>query len=771
MISQDISYYGCVQLSGSQAHVIKCLSPLFNSDAGEQWLAFSVFPLMPLYSGKVITTEFTVTMFTGLTIAGKAFLTGAREGRAMLYRAGGYPLGALGPVQFLWQASPPLPTDTPSLSVGRERAVAADSGPTSLWIWSHAAMHQEVLSEVTGCVRMYNESHREESGEGEGEVAPVVTMRDMNSDLIRFRVIGPRSHALLMEALKPVFNTGSDQPRETATASDSMEVDPPALPDAPRWWNGATKNDFEQHCSLLSQVHCSIKSASNPAQFQKGSVLAMTVLDPRLSTPSRKLDMVSQYYPLQKNSSNRANGAKEDDGVRKTEIEEAPLMPSLPVGVAYSPLWNTYIRALVSDSKPETHVINQLRARQLVPSSTLDLGQKAARVPVLLIQQTIGPTPRRTSGRGSFAKEEAVVCGWDVVLPSNWGKEFWVSLIYHGARACGLKELQKCSQELQAQHFPNDFPDTPSAQSHYEEEKAKLVEKYTLAPPDKRRNYGKFLIASPFEYPWRELVSAWSQESRIDHFCVLTQSLKRIKLEDQEPDEGIHQDQDCYYSLEGGTARKRVLEYKEDTSDVCSSVDPLFSSFYVLRSTEALATLTQFVDHLFSHKKQKCKQSDLHHLQYTFKVALREFSIDEYLMKHRSALIGVKVQMHQRGTLSSHDVISIPNVSDFAPLLSPSHPRPHSGPKEELHPKGMTVVEGKSLTIGVSSLSKKRVSEVKENRRLIEKHHKKLKREGMNFTVPMCWYNLISCIVRIYVFVQSLSFRRKFGKFESRLPN
>ena len=679
------------------------------------------------------------TPFAGVTIAGKAFLTGAREGKAMFYRFGGYPLGALGPVQFLWRALPP---DTPP--VRAKKVAAADSEPTNLWIWFHPAMHTEVLSEITLCIRTYNANGES----GQGEVEPMVTMRVMNSDLVRFRLIGPRSHALLMETLKPVFGTDSEQ-ADVGMTPDSMEVDPPTIPDAPCWWKGATHSFFEQHLHLLSESHHSIKSAPNPAQFQKGSVLSLTVFDPRLSTPSHKLDMVSQYYPFRKNSSYQAHHTKEEkfkdaaSASCKMESEESPLssMSSLPTGLAYSPLWNAYIRAIVSTSKPETHVINHLRSRELIRSSKLDLGQKAVKIPVLLIQQTLGPASRRTSGRWSLLRDGAVACGWDIILPANWGKEFWISLTYHGARACGLKELQKCSQELQAQHFPDDFPDTPSGQAHYEEEKEKLIKNYTHSPPDKRRNYGKFLIGSPFEYPWRELVVEWSQESRIDRFCVLSRSTKRIKLEDQELEEGF----DCDFVSEGGMARKRAL--KDDKDDVCLSIDPLLSSYYVLRSTEALTALNQFVDHLFHQKQLKCKRDDLPLLQYTFKLALREFSIDEYLTKNRSALIGVRVQTYQRGTLSSHNIISIPTISDFALFISPRHSRPHSGPRQDQNPKGLTIVEGNSLTIGVSSLSKKQISEVKERRRLLEKHQKKLKGEGMvEFVYSVCCKFLLSLV-------------------------
>ncbi len=578
-------------------------------------------------------------------------------------------------------------------------------------------MHKEVLSEINDCVAAFKT--KEVSTDDENEL---IAVQDLGSDLVRFRLIGPRSHALLMEALKPVFDP--EQAGDSEPSSDCMEVDPPPKgPDTPRWWRGTGQNSFYEHCRLLSGTHPTIKSVPSPAHFQRGTVLSMTVLDPRLSTPSHKLDMVSKYYPLGKNQ--LVNGSKEEkEEVKKPCMEDAQAaIESLPVGVAYSPLWNLYIKAVVSDSKESTQHINDLRSQHLTQLPSLKLDQKVAKIPVLLIQQTVGSASRRIPSHGS----STATCGWDIILPPNWGNEFWVSLIYHGARACGLDELKQCSMELQIQHFPDDFPDTVSGQAHCDEEKKHLLEKYESYPPDKRRNYGKFLIASPFEYPWGEILAVWSQESRLDRFCCLSQSSKRMKLENDT--EELCQDFDESYPEDTGSEklRKRPLVCEGSPLDT----DPSTLSFYVLRSTEVLAALAQFVDHLFSKKYMKSAQVNLSHLQYSFKMALREFSIDEYLKTHCSALLGIKLQMYQRGTLSSHDVISVPSVSDFAPLVSCSRSRPHSGPKEEINPKGMTVVEGDSLTIGVSSLSSRRKAEVKEKRKLVGARLKKVAEEGI----------------------------------------
>ena len=132
-----------------------------------------------------------------------------------------YPYGAIGPVQFLWQAPPP---QKPVVSV--EDALTAHSPvfsrPTKLWIWSHPAMQEQVLLEVQARVAAH------------GVVS--VSAKSLKLDLVRFRLIGPRSHALLMETLKPVFDF-SPPVEEAAMDPNDAEVPHLSIPRVQAWWN------------------------------------------------------------------------------------------------------------------------------------------------------------------------------------------------------------------------------------------------------------------------------------------------------------------------------------------------------------------------------------------------------------------------------------------------------------------------------------------------------------------------------------------------------
>ena len=88
-------------------------------------------------------------------------------------------------------------------------------------------------------------------------------------------------------------------------------------------------------------------------------------------------------------------------------------------------------------------MINSKRSKNLVPGSFLPLMPEEARVPVLLIQQNCSP-----DGFG---------CGWDLLVPADWGSSFWVSLVYNGARVGGTREASHLQLEW------GDWKEFPSA--------------------------------------------------------------------------------------------------------------------------------------------------------------------------------------------------------------------------------------------------------------------------------------------------------------------
>ncbi len=756
-------------------------------------------------------------------MAAKAYKGGQKEGKAVIYRANSYPYHAIGPVQFLWQAclgaAPTAMTseDKGSIESGKE------SEEKKLWIFCHPAITQEVHVEVEKaimsiCDKQIAQDVPVEAAESESESAakeleaqalkfPKVSLRSLKDELVRFRLLGPRSHALLMETLKPALEFPAKPSRQSTEEQELIEspVNTTDLPDITQWWENL--DELRRKSEAIASCYGALKCASSPLEFSRGAVVGMTVLDPRLYTPSRRTDMVSAFYPSKKPDWERCRrrGAKErrkqhdhasevsdsessgseesevadlseDEAVEEEEdnvdsnhvpadldaekmieslseeeLEKEPptiksnallQLPILPQAAAYSPIWDEGIRKVVSASRTPEHLLNKLRSTQLVRSSTLKLGGKAARIPVLLVQQSLQAppfaprTPPRSSQSSTACKSQEssdIGIGWDLILPANWATAFWVALIYRGARACGMRELKRCSLEALVPHFPEDFPDTEAGQKHDDTLRQALVEKYLRRPPDKRRNYGKLLIPSPFHCPWEEVVKKWGRESRIQPFLMLREREEADNQLQPQPPKRPRVDTDPVYCPEGiavengepgmvsgggsrngksGAVEQRAEQVSEigdlrpkDKAMVVPQSDLTLPPFYLLRSRETLSRISHFLLTLFATKLRSginCKPFSHQSASPDFWQVLRDHGIDCCLQQHTSALVPVKLEMLRRGTVGERAMLCLPSPADLTSLVND---KSFQGPEEEIHPKGVTVAEDGVVHIGMTSLT------------------------------------------------------------------
>lgn len=773
---QDISYYQCYEVSGQQSDIIACLGEHFDMDAG------IVVYVCCLTLRKEIPDHLFFFSSSGLTIKAKAYLKGQREGKAILYKAGAYPYGAIAPIHFLWQAPPPLspppssppppppspPHSLPQKMENQEDYVKFDDLPpldslvlqyetkehfipapksSKLGIWCHPASKEEVLSELLKSIQSYNITlhHQDPMSRVRQEVS--VTHRN----LVRFRLLGPRSHAVLMETLKPKFKDGRHDlayPLSDGSQSDdSLDSDGdenyeeenewgnkdhmPDLPPAQKWWlEGELKAQLSSHAFLLAKEYPVIKEATDPTEFARGSVVGLCVADPRLFTPSKKTDMVSSYYPQKKIKQYMLSGVNGDEIVVDEPEQSVPIqscgmsasgsgssssctMPDcLPPELSFSPLWDKSVSDVVSKSLIPCHLLNRTRSKKLVRSAVLKLGDSAPCIPVLLIQQ---PMQDSSSSSHSPCSREYMGAGWDLILPPEWAMAFWISLIYRGARVCGMKELAKASLESQGLHFPQDFPDTVSGKVFYSEQRRELEARFSRKPPDKRLNYGKLIISTPFHFPWESLVRFWTKRDVLscsergvkrnpEH--MLDVSLKKVKLEGGEAEckeAGSFDDFEVHAQLESTMP----------SENVCAKIK---QSYYVLRSKEALNSLRQYISTVLAKKTQSAfKVSEDRHRE-VLQAALWKYAIDNIVQSHGKALVAVRIEISRCGNLAALDCLSLPTLSDLRSLL-PHGVHGFSGPTEEMNQRGMTVVEKGTVTIGISSLTRKEIQEWKQKRK------------------------------------------------------
>ena len=724
---------------------------------------------------------------------------------------------------------------------------------------------------------MHLESERacEESlsvGEMGGVPGPAVvtdglTVRSLKDELVRFRLVGPRSHALVMETLKPVVKSVSN---EATTSSNHLSTPPPDLatiPDTIPWWDG--NENLNRHNQLLSTHYERLKAATTPTEFPRGTILGMVVQDPRLFTPSKKTDMVSEHYPKKKGplgrfGVDRESGVKEgekkvgkkerkggedlgsdvssvveseeeeesvasgseheamegslSDGEDEREkssgklrrraldvVESAAVPLKLPTSpLAYSPLWDPLVRETVKDSRIPDHILNNARSKLLVKSSVLDLGQKAPRVPVLLIQQSLtaqlsGVLRLGNNGyRGNLdgmpsPVTTSLVSGWDLVLPNNWAMAFWVSLVYRGARACGMTDLHKCYLECGIPFFPPDYPDTRVGR-HFSEERGRATEeKFRRYPPDKRRNYGKLLIQDPFVSPWGKLVRLWQRNHMIERICsvpvapvakqpaaaesdsdedemyesgfdsgsgeetqveevLVEPPAKRPRIDGSdseglvmqaEPNEAsgeprLESDQ---IAVESGTASKEGI-LAERVGIV--TVEDAPQDYYVLRSKSSLIRISHFLHCLFSQKLR------LHRLH-------SNLTSHRSILSHEDQTVFPRLLQQQsfHAIARDHDIDSLlrenpnalvticfemmkrGNVHEQAIISLPTSSdfrdlvskQRFQGPEETVHPKGVTVVEDGVICVGVSGLTRKKTREVKMRWKTSAQERKKMEKK------------------------------------------
>ncbi|XP_041758253.2 ribonucleases P/MRP protein subunit POP1 isoform X1 [Coregonus clupeaformis] len=496
---QDMSYYCCVELQGPEEQLLATLSKLTSKEAGP-------------------------------TFAAAMCVSGRRQGSVVVYRAEQYPLQPLGPVTFLWRPR----------TQGRGQDDQGSQGSThrQLWIWAHPTMKPDLLPELqavcqcseavlppapvelpvpqpalaptstpaptptlahgpgacpeaeqasgSGSKRKWSSGEREAAGPAAKKLlgnsttsatTPVtwrscttgIVISDLTMEMVRYRLIGPLSHSVLTETLAP------------ATHCDAASKAGPS----PFWWSDHCRDD----CNMTlhrqqAGVFNILKGVYSTAEVPAGSVLGLTVDDPRLTLPNKRSMAVSDIRKEQ--------GENEE---RRREL----MLKGIPEHLSQSSLWDRSVRDNVTHNKMTDQELNRLRNDVLVPGSRLPTPLQG-RVPVLLVQQ---------SGKSQGTEMGSWGMGWDLLLPKAWGMAFWVPLVYRGVRIGGLRMSLKHTQNKGEPHFPHDYPDCPAGARFQEEQEAELLAKFRRRPPAKRTNYIKHGCLAPFRCPWQQLAEEW----------------------------------------------------------------------------------------------------------------------------------------------------------------------------------------------------------------------------------------------------------------------
>ncbi|XP_041892005.1 ribonucleases P/MRP protein subunit POP1 [Corvus kubaryi] len=642
---QDLSYYCCLELKGKENELLKQLARMCSID-------------------------------TGLTFQEACCLSGRFEGSLYLYRADRYPEDMLGPVTFIWK-----PRD------GSENR--------QLWIWVHPALKQDILRELKAIfqctepeemritehvttsvqeekqvevVTSLGNKRKKEDKEGEKAV-PVkkiigdgtrdpfqsyswiaqttgIAISDRSMEILRYRLIGPLSHSVLTETLKAASV-------QTEMAGSETELN--------NWWvencKDSEKVSLHQCQSAIFEL---LEGMSSPSDMPPGTILGLTVGDPRVNLPKKKTKAMPDFEKYQDN-----------DKVRQLYLK------GVPVDCAHSFIWDHDIRKNVTENKISEQDLNHMRAQLLVPGSHLDLGPCESKIPILLVQQPGKMAGEDRPGWGS---------GWDIYLPKGWGMAFWIPFIYRGVRVGGLQEALKHSEYQRTPHTPNDFPDCQAGMQFAKELETSLLEKFKRRPPAKRANYVKLGTLSPFICPWGQLTKNWEGRMKASggFFCPSSTHPECCTTEGQtfcdpkaevvreaSPETGEVEETMEITNSEGapktedGTSIQDFGERETKTSD-----------FIVLRSEKLLMQLSAWC------YPTAGKDRRIRLISRLGQKAMTEDAFLPMLMSYPRALVWVNLSLLRKGNPELHAMICIPTEDD---LLHRSKDKLFCGPQEPKH--------------------------------------------------------------------------------------
>ncbi|KAI9209255.1 ribonucleases P/MRP protein subunit POP1-domain-containing protein [Polychytrium aggregatum] len=401
-IAHDASYFQPIEVIGLQEHIVSVFKHIAD-------------PTAP-------------------SIASARYVDGTNQGATTIYGSDRFPLGAIAPVTFFWRQEPDEPTLDPQ---AHKRA---------LWVWVHPAAYSDVHAELTKAAK-------------QSKLASDVEIKALKSELVRFELTGPRSHAILSEVLKVC--------EESYDKHGGVHTNPAAR----KTW-------------------AALKNLRTPSSLAPGVILSLTIHDPRLSFPPRMSPRAKSITP-------------------EEQLAINALLVSWPSGAAVSDIWCPKKRDCL-DARPRDGVLDARRAKALIPGTKLIPQPNDCRIPILLVQRDCFS---RDAVAASDSESREFTAGWDLIAPKGWGMDLWRQLIYAGARIGGLRERRAQHFESGVPCFPYDYPETLAYRHYAATRRSELQAAHKRRPKSKRPNYDKLGSDSPFEAPFWKLGSAQTGDS------------------------------------------------------------------------------------------------------------------------------------------------------------------------------------------------------------------------------------------------------------------
>lgn len=474
---QDISYYTCIEIKGEE-NILKTT------------LGMHCNPSM-------------------LTFSAKKYINGQREGTLMFFKKNGYPHFPIGNVDFFWQPN----------------KLDIQTNIKTIWIWVHPAFYDDFLSEIISSFEFKQNNAEQNISDIIHNLNCLYTndvgckMIILRNALNRFRLHGTSTLNVLTKALQlpslnkiytdfcsnytilkdndglsskmielnkisvdnnvvqPIEKMAIDQISEEDTTTSkylSIELSKKA------WYiNYYKKQENMKAFETQEQLWQILKSLGSPNHLPTNMIIGVTVLDPRFYLPKKKT---------------KCNTEITEAFSRLISIDQPVINSNC------SPIWDTEIRCIVSSTCIPTGIINKLRSESLVPGVSNDQYYNEnimAKIPILLIQK-----PGTITGLCS---------SMDVIVPTKWAMPFWLAFLMQCTKVGALQESKSIAFEsLNPNTADINDPDSPAYMREALIIKEQLTKKYFRYPPNRRVNFVKLGIRSPFFCDWKNLMENWS---------------------------------------------------------------------------------------------------------------------------------------------------------------------------------------------------------------------------------------------------------------------
>ncbi|XP_017064761.1 ribonucleases P/MRP protein subunit POP1 [Drosophila eugracilis] len=449
---QDISFYGCVELRG---------------------------PLDTLRKGFARLTS----PQCGLGITAKTFLNGRREGSVELFEDGRYPYGALQRASFIWRPQ------------GTEEE-------HTLWLWLHPSGSEAILEQLRTVFQLKS-TKQQKLPFSEDVVEPVELPKETKGNK-KAQPLGKENQDKDNLQQENVKKKSSEKALRFWTQTKAFELRPSYFnpdntvhlvllqrefnrfrltgPRAQRVLLASLRphqkdelQDQANYCQAALQL-------SSPAELLSNLVMGHQVTDPRLQRPKKRTKAEGKTEPT---------------------LSAGDLLVDQPKCLSESPLWSTEARERLAAGIMSTQTYENLRQQHaVVPGVPCAFEQDMQAVPLILIQRPGSQDPRY--------KRLSYGSGWDVIAPTGYGMPLWLTLTMWGARPGGLRELDSVAREAGTEmHLPDTITGVQQAAASADE----LRVRYFRMPPNKRTNYRKLAVVSPFSAPWKYLVRDWRSSS------------------------------------------------------------------------------------------------------------------------------------------------------------------------------------------------------------------------------------------------------------------